>query len=87
MDCLREAADDGNRKYIASIIHRIKPVWEMFGLSAILLPLENAAKDKTSTKVGIRPLVEEVLMAMDNLLVNIKDEIDIMTYEEQDTDC
>lgn len=87
MDCLREAADDGNRKYIASIIHRIKPVWEMLGLSAILLPLENAAKDKTSTKAGIRPLVEEVLMAMDNLLVNIKDEMMTMTYEEQDTDC
>ena len=87
MDALKKAADDGNRKAIRAIIHRMKPVWEMLGQAELLYSLENAAKDKASTKFDIKRLTEDVLMAMENLLGNINDEMKEIRYEEQDTDC
>lgn len=87
MDALKKAADDGNRKAIRAIIHRMKPVWEMLGQSELLYSLENAAKDKASTKFDIKQLTEDVLMALENLLGNINDEMKEIRYEEQDTDC
>lgn len=86
MGDLRRAADAGNKKAVTAIIHRIKPAWEMLGLSAALRPLGSAAKDKTSTVFDIRCLSGDVLTAMDNLLENIKEEMEAIRHEEQDTD-
>lgn len=86
MKDLNRAADEGNRKAVLAIIHRMKPVWDMLGLSEVLQPLRDSAKDRRSTRSEIRRLTEDVLKAMECLLENIKEEIETIGYEEQDTD-
>lgn len=84
MGNLRKAADDGNSKAIAAIIHRIKPVWDMLGLSSALCPLWNTVKDRNTTAPEMERSAADVLTAMENLMKDIKEEM--KTYEEQDTD-
>lgn len=84
MGNLRKAADDGNRKAIAAIIHRMKPVWDMLGLSSALCPLWNTVKDRNTTTLEMERSAADVLTAMENLMKDIKEEMN--TYEEQDTD-
>lgn len=84
---LKKCAANNNRKTIASILHRIKPVWEMLGIENGLLPLREALKDKNTTAAEITGLTGNLITVMETLIDNAHDEIKRTDNDEkQDTD-
>lgn len=83
---LKGVAIKSDKKAISSVLHRIKPVWEMLGIESRLQPLRNAVKKRSSTTADIESLVADVISVMENLIENINEELETIKYEEQDTD-
>lgn len=83
---LKESAAKNDRKAISSVLHRIKPVWEMLGIETRLQPLRNAVKKRSATTADIESPVSDVISAMENLIENINEELETIKDEEQDTD-
>lgn len=83
---LKEAIAKNDRKAISSVLHRIKPVWEMLGIENRLQPLRNAVKKRNATTADIESLVSDVISAMENMIENINEELETIKDEEQDTD-
>lgn len=83
---LKESVAKNDRKAISSVLHRIKPVWEMLGIESRLQPLRNAVKKRSATMADIESLVADVISAMENLIENINEELETIKDEEQDTD-
>lgn len=83
---LKKAADNGNRKEVLVIIHRIKPIWDMLAIPTNLQSLKNAVKDKNTTTFEIKQLTEDVVIAMKGLIENINEEMRAIRDEKQDTD-
>lgn len=83
---LKEYAAKNDRKAISSVLHRIKPVWEMLGIESRLQPLRNAVKKRSATTADIESLVSDVISAMEDLIENINEELETIKDEEQDTD-
>jgi len=83
---LKEAIAKNDRKAISSVLHRIRPVWEMLGIENRLQPLRNAVKKRNATTADIESLVSDVISAMENMIENINEELETIKDEEQDTD-
>lgn len=83
---LKESVAKNDRKAISSMLHRIKPVWDMLGIESRLQPLRNAVKKRSATTTDIEILVSDVISAMENLIENINEELETIKNEEQDTD-
>ena len=83
---LKESVAKNDRKAISSVLHRIKPVWEMVGIESVLQPLRNAVKKRSTTTADIEILMSDVISAMENLIENINEELETIKNEEQDTD-
>lgn len=83
---LKESAPKSDKKAISSVLHRIKPVWEMLGIESRLQPLRNALKKRSATTADIESLVSDVISAMENLIENINEELETIKNEEQDID-
>ena len=83
---LKESVAKNDRKAISSVLHRIKPVWEILGIESRLQPLRNALKKRSATMADIESLVSDVISAMENMIENINEELETITNEEQDTD-
>lgn len=83
---LKECIAKRDKKAISSILHRIKPIWEMLGIESRLQPLRSAVKSRNATATDIERIVADVISAMKNLIENINEEMETIKDEEQDTD-
>lgn len=83
---LKKSAAKSDKKAISSVLHRIKPVWEMLGIESQIQPLRNVVKKRSATTADIESLVSDVISAMENLIKNISEELETIKDEEQDTD-
>ena len=83
---LKKSAAKSDKKAISSVLHRIKPVWEMLGIESQIQPLRNVVKKRSATTADIESLVSDVISAMENLIKNINEEQETIKDEEQDTD-
>lgn len=83
---LKKYEANNNRKAIASVLHRIRPVWEMLGIENGLQPLREALKDKNTTAAEITRLTGNLITVMETLIDNARDEIERIDNEEQNTD-
>lgn len=83
---LKESTAKSDKKAVSSVLHRIKPIWEMLGIENRLQPLRNAVKKRNTTTADIESLVSDVISAMENMIENINEELETIKDEEQDTD-
>lgn len=82
---LKHAVTKKDRTGISSVLHRIKPVWEMLGIESRLKPLRNAVRNRKVIAADIKSLATDVISTMENLIENINEELEFID-EEQDTD-
>jgi len=83
---LKKNIENDDRNGVSSILHRIKPVWEMLGIENRLQPLRKAMRDRDTTPADIKKAAAGVITAMENLIENINEELETIKDEEQDTD-
>lgn len=83
---LKTAVADDNRKAIGNILHRMYSMWTMLQLETELQALKTAVKDKKTPVENIRTLSDRVINVMEMLIVNAKEEMENLRYEEQDFD-
>ncbi len=83
---LQKCIDRNDRKGILSILHRIKPVWEMLGIADSLQPVNNAAKNMSMRTPDLKNTASDMIAVMENLLKSIYRQKEMSEYEEQDTD-
>ena len=83
---LKESAAKSDKKAISSVLHRIKPVWEILGIESRLQPLRNALKKRSATTADIESFVSDVISVMEKLIENINEELETIKNEEQNTD-
>lgn len=83
---LNTAVADDNRKAIGNILHRMYSMWTMLHLETELQVLKTAVKDKKTSAESIKALSDRVINVMEMLIVNAKEEMENLRYEEQDFD-
>lgn len=83
---LKKYVERIDRNEILSVLHRIKPVWELLGIESQLQPLRKAIKNRNTTTGDIKKIATDVISAMENLTENINEELETIKNEEQDTD-
>ncbi len=83
---LKKNIGHDDRNGVSTILHRIKPVWEMLGIESCLQPLRKSLWDRNSTPADIKKTAAGVITAMENLIENINEELKTIRDEEQNTD-
>lgn len=83
---LKKCIDKNDREDILSILHRVKPVWDMLGIADSLQPVNKAAKNMSTRTPDLKNTVTDIIAVMENLLKSIYMHKEISEYEEQDTD-